>query len=311
MTREDRNRIKMIDTFTKDPVNYKYLNKVLKWQSIPKLKKFLILADDRAIDKNTLINENKYPYFSLTLKELIRKFGGSYGAWSRNINLFATLGFIGKKNPYELNKENPLLFQHNLQGKLNLSRSMGINISNIKDQNFYYLPIYTDETLQIAERRAEIMYKNGFSTKSFSKIFLQRIFGLDFANTIFFNDIEESEFTLEVYNQIQEILLRKLEKKHFTYKEEIINEVDIDPLIYRHYECSYKAKFNTVQAVAEFEFGRSIQIICNEFDIGYAISDKYMKAIFGLKKNKKILFDKNYFQEKKNTLILEGKKKNE
>ena len=189
MTRENRNRIKMIDTFTKDPVNYKYLNKVLKWQSIPKLKKFLILADDRAIDKNTLINENKYPYFSLTLKELIRKFGGSYGAWSRNINLFATLGFIGKKNPYELNKENPLLFQHNLQGKLNLSRSMGINISNIKDQNFYYLPIYTDETLQIAERRAEIMYKNGFSTKSFSKIFLQRIFGLDFANTIFFNDI--------------------------------------------------------------------------------------------------------------------------
>lgn len=311
MTRENRNRIKMIDTFTKDPVNYKYLNKVLKWQSIPKLKKFLILADDRAIDKNTLINENKYPYFSLTLKELIRKFGGSYGAWSRNINLFATLGFIGKKNPYELNKENPLLFQHNLQGKLNLSRSMGINISNIKDQNFYYLPIYTDETLQIAERRAEIMYKNGFSTKSFSKIFLQRIFGLDFANTIFFNDIEESEFTLEVYNQIQEILLRKLEKKHFTYKEEIINEVDIDPLIYRHYECSYKAKFNTVQAVAEFEFGRSIQIIRNEFDIGYAISDKYMKAIFGLKKNKKILFDKNYFQEKKNTLILEGKKKNE
>lgn len=311
MTRENRNRIKMIDTFTKDPVNYKYLNKVLKWQSIPKLKKFLILADDRAIDKNTLINENKYPYFSLTLKELIRKFGGSYGAWSRNINLFATLGFIGKKNPYELNKENPLLFQHNLQGKLNLSRSMGINISNIKDQNFYYLPIYTDETLQIAERRAEIMYKNGFSTKSFSKIFLQRIFGLDFANTIFFNDIEESEFTLEVYNQIQEILLRKLEKKHFTYKEEIINEVDIDPLIYRHYECSYKAKFNTVQAVAEFEFGRSIQIICNEFDIGYAISDKYMKAIFGLKKNKKILFDKNYFQEKKNTLILERKKKNE
>lgn len=311
MTRENRNRIKMIDIFTKDPVNYKYLNKVLKWQSIPKLKKFLILADDRAIDKNTLINENKYPYFSLTLKELIRKFGGSYGAWSRNINLFATLGFIGKKNPYELNKENPLLFQHNLQGKLNLSRSMGINISNIKDQNFYYLPIYTDGTLQIAEQRAKIMYKNGFSTKSFSKIFLQRIFGLDFANTIFFNNIEESDFTLEVYNQIQKILLRKLKEKHFAYKEEIINEVDIDPLIYRHYESSYKAKFNTVQAVAEFEFGRSIQIICNEFDIGYAISNKYMKAIFGLKSNKKILFDKNYFQEKKNTLILEGKNKNE
>ena len=311
MTRENRNRIKMIDTFTKDPVNYKYLNKVLKWQSIPKLKKFLILADDRAIDKNTLINENKYPYFSLILKELIRKFGGSYGAWSRNINLFATLGFIGKKNPYELNKENPLLFQHNLQGKLNLSRSMGINISNIKDQNFYYLPIYTDETLQIAEQRAEIMYKSGFSTKSFSKIFLQRIFGLDFANTIFFNNIEESDFTLEVYNQIQKILLRKLKEKHFAYKEEIINEVDIDPLIYRHYESLYKAKFNTVQAVAEFEFGRSIQIICNEFDIGYAISNKYMKVIFGLKSNKKILFDKNYFQEKKNTLILEGKNKNE
>lgn len=311
MTRENRNRMKMIDTFTKDPVNYKYLNKVIKWQSIPKLKNFLILADNRAIDRKTLINEIKYPYFSLTIKELIRKYGGSYGTWNRNINLFATLGFIGKKNPYKLNKENPLLFQHNLQGKLNLSRSMGINISNIKDQNFYYLPIYTDETLQIAEKRAEIMYKNGFSTKSFSKIFLQRIFGLDFANTIFFNTIEESDYTLEVYNQIQKILLRKLKEKHFTYKEEIINEVDIDPLIYKHYESSYRAKFNTIQAVAEFEFGRSIQIICNEFDIGYAISNKYMKAIFGLKSNKKILFDKNYFQEKKNTLILEGKNKNE
>ena len=28
MTRENRNRMKMIDTFTKDPVNYKYLNKM-------------------------------------------------------------------------------------------------------------------------------------------------------------------------------------------------------------------------------------------------------------------------------------------
>ena len=107
MTRENKNRMKIIDTFTKDPVNYKYLNKVIKWQSIPKLKKFLILADNRAIDKKTLINENKYPYFSLTIKELIGEFGGSYGTWSRNINLFASLGFIGKKNPYELKKENP------------------------------------------------------------------------------------------------------------------------------------------------------------------------------------------------------------
>ena len=60
MTRENRNRMKMIDTFTKDPVNYKYLNKVIKWQSIPKLKNFLILADNRAIDRKTLINEIKY-----------------------------------------------------------------------------------------------------------------------------------------------------------------------------------------------------------------------------------------------------------
>lgn len=298
MTRENRKRLNMIDKITKDKSKYPYLNKVIKWQSVPRLKNFLILADKREIDSNTLIHENKYPYFTLTIKELMKRYGGSQGTWNRNINLFVALGLIGKRNPYEVNSENGLLFQHSMQGKVALARKLNVPISKLKEQNLYYLIPYTDQAIQVAEDRAKVMYENGFSTKSFSKIFLQRVFGLEFANTVFFNNIQESDFTLAVFNEIELVLLEQLKKKHYSYKEEIINYVAIDTDTYRHYEEAYKTRrFDNRKAIAEFEFGRSIQIICNKHDLGYAMSNKKMKVIFGLKKNKKIIYDKAYFSE--------------
>lgn len=209
-----------------------------------------------------------------------------------------TLGLIGKVNTYELNKENNLLFQHNYYGKQKLSREQNIPVSQLQEQNTYYIFPYTEETFKIAEERAKKMYENGFSMRSFSKIYVQRIFGLEFANTIFFNKIEESDFTRAVYEQIENIILTQLRKKHFTYKDEVLKFVKIDTEIYRHYEEVYpKVRFyNSRRIIAEFEYQRSVKIICNTHNIGYAMTNKKMKELFGLKNNKKILYDKAYVE---------------
>lgn len=298
MTKEHENRMKMIRKFEKNIKSYPYLNKVIKWQSFPKLKAFLRLADNRVIDTKTLKHKNKYPYFTLTLHELTKKFGGTPSTWNRNINLFVSLGLIGKVNPFELNKKNGLLAQHNLQGKVALAKKLRIPISEVQEQNMYYIFPYTKEILQRAEQRAKTMYENGFSLRSFSKIFLQRVFGLEFANTVFFNDIQESKFTMALYQQIEDVALKMLEQKHFTFKQEIIANIKIDITVYKHYEIIYpKVKFkDSKQAVVEFEYGRSIKMICNNRDIECCMSNKELNGIFGLKSNKQILYDKDYVE---------------
>lgn len=300
MTEEHSKRMETIRKIKDNKNKYPYLNKVLSYYALPKLKAFLRLADGREIDKKTLIHDNKYPYFTIPTSELIKKHKGSNGTWSRNINCFVTLGLIGKVNPYKVNSQNGLLFQHSQAGKQSLSKKTGISINKIKEQNIYYLLPYTEDILQTAEQREKIMCENGFSIRAFSKIFVQRVFGLDFANTIYFNDIGESEFTLDVFNQIQDIIITKLLTKHFTYKDEVLKNVKIDTDIYRHYEEIYpKAKITSEWKVAEFEYRRSIQIICNKCNFGHSMSNKELNKLFDLKQNKKIIYDKNYVKNSK------------
>lgn len=300
MTEEHKQRIETIRKFKDNREEYPYLNKLLNGRNLPRLKAFLKLADSREIDRKTLMHEGKYPYFTIPISELTKKYKGGKGTWNRNINLFVTLGLIGKVNPYKVNSENGLLFQHSQSGKQSLSRKTGIPINQIKEQNIYYIFPYTDEILKTAEERAKLMYDNGFSMGSFSKIFLQRVFGLDFANTIYFNDIGESEFTLAVFNQIQNIVIEKLSTKHYTYKNDILKSVKIDSYIYEQYEELYKkAQITSKWKVAEFEYRRSIQIICNKCDFGYSMSNKELNKLFGLRQNKKIIYDKEYVENSK------------
>lgn len=295
MTEEHKQRIETIRKFKDNREEYPYLNKLLNGRNLPRLKAFLKLADGREIDRKTLMHEGKYPYFTIPTSEFIKKYKGGKGTWNRNINLFATLGLIGKVNPYEIYSKNGLLHQHTEAGKQSLSRKTGIPINQIKEQNIYYIFPYTEEILKTAEERAKLMYANGFSMGSFSKIFLQRVFGLDFANTIFFNDIEESNFTLAVFEQIEDIVNAKIFIKHYTYKNDVLKSVKIDTDTYRHYEEIYKkARITSAWKVAEFEYGRSIQIICNKHNLGYSMSNKKMKEIFRLEQNRKIIYDKNY-----------------
>lgn len=295
MTKEHEERMKMIRKFEGNKKDYPSLNKVMKQPSRKKLKHFLNLVDGRCIAPKILTHENKYPYFSAPLEQLINRFGGSKGTWCRNINLFVALGFLGKVNPFEINCKNGLLFQHSQDGKQKLSHKTGISIDKIKEQSIYYLFPYTEKVLQIAEERAKVMVNNGFNMQSFSKVFLQRCFGLQFANSIFFTKNKETEFTLGLFMQIEGIVLKILEEKHFTYKEEVLSYLQIDTDIYRHHEEIYKkSRMTSAEKIANFEFGRSIHIICNKYNIGYAMATKDLKAIFGLKKNKKILYDKEY-----------------
>lgn len=305
MTREGRKRLKYIDEIENYKTEYRYLNKVLKWQSRKKLKEFLILADDRYIDKKTLIHEGKYPYFTAPISKIMQEYGGKAGTWNRNINLFVALGLIGKVDTFEIRKKNKLFEEFSMIGKMKLAESKGISLKNVKDQNMYYIFPYDEKILQEAENRAKAMIENGFSMKSFSKIFLQRVFGLDFANSVYFNDIEESEYTQAVVEEIEKVVLEMIKRKHFTFKDEVVKKVakSIDTTIYKHYEENYfKRKTTSAEKIAEFEYGRSIQMICNSNDLESSMSNKYMKIIFNLKNNKKLIYDKEYYEKQKEIL---------
>ena len=149
------------------------------------------------------------------------------------------------------------------------------------------------------------MCENGFCKRSFSKIFLQRVFGLDFANNVFFNDIEESEYTQAVFDETEKIILKNIAKKQFTFKDEVIKEgaKSIDDTIYKYYEENYfRRNARSVEQIAEFEFGRSVQIICNKHELSYKMSDKYMRKMFNLRNNKKLIYDKEYYKKQKEIL---------
>ena len=305
MTKEGRKRLKCIEEVKNDKIEYKYLNKVLNLQSLNKLKEFLVLADNRYIDKKTLIHEGKYPYFTAPINNLIRAFGGAKGTWSRNINLFVTLGLLGKVNTFEIRKKNKLFEEYSLIGKMKRARREGISLEKVKDQNLYYIFPYDKDILKEAENRAKLMCENGFCKRSFSKIFLQRVFGLDFANNVFFNEIAESEYTQAVFNKTEEIILKNIAKKHFTFKGEVIKEVtkSIDSSIYKHYEENYfRRNVRSAEQIAEFEFGGSVQIICNKHELGYKMSDKYMRKMFNLRNNKKLIYDKDCYKKQKEIL---------
>ena len=305
MTREGRKRLKSIEEVKNDKIEYKYLNKVLNCQSLNKLKEFLILADNRYIDKKTLMHEGKYPYFTAPINNLIREFGGTKGTWNRNINLFVALGLIGKVNTFEIRKQNKLFEEYSMIGKMKRARREGISLEKVRDQNVYFIFPYDKNILKEAENRAKIMCESGFSKRSFSKIFLQRVFGLAFANNVFFNDIEESEYTQAVFDETEKIILKNIAQKHFTFKDEVVKEVakSIDSTIYKHYEENYfRRNVRSAEQIAEFEFGRSVQIICNKHELGYKLSDKYMRKMFNLRNNKKLIYDKEFYGKQKEIL---------
>ena len=305
MTREGRKRLKCIEEVKNDKIEYKYLNKVLNRQSLDKLKGFLVLADNRYIDKKTLIHEGKYPYFTAPINNLIKEFGGTKGTWNRNINLFVTLGLLGKVNTFEIRKQNKLFEEYSMIGKMKRARKEGISLEKVRDQNVYFIFPYDKNILKEAENREKIMCENGFSKRSFSKIFLQRVFGLAFANNVFFNDIEESEYTQAVFDETEKIILKNIAQKHFTFKDEVVKEVakSINSDIYKHYETNYfRRNVKSAEQIAEFEFGRSVQIICNKHELGYKLSDKYMRKMFNLRNNKKLIYDKEFYGKQKEIL---------
>lgn len=295
MTEEHKNRMKLLNKSIGN-IDYPYFNKVLKWQLVQKLKSFLNTVDNREIGSESLKYNDEYPYFTLTIKDLIKKHGGTEGTWNRNINLFATLGLIGKANTFNLCKENLLFGQHILDARIKKARALKTNLRNVKPPNTYYIFPYSEEVFQVAEQRAKAIIDNKISTTSFSKICLQRVFGLEFANSIIFDKNEESEYTLAVYNQIEEIILQKLKEKHYTFKDEVVKAVRIDHEIYTKHETTYR-RYKDKVAIALFEYGRTYGIICNKYGIGIAMSTKEMREMFGLENNKLLLYDIQYYND--------------
>lgn len=105
-----------------------------------------------------------------------------------------------------------------------------------------------------------------------------------------------------MYKEIEKSILNKINKKHFTFKDEIIKEVakNIDTSIYKYYEDNYfRRSVTSAEKIVEFEFGRSIKMICNDNELAFAMSNKAMKEVFHLKNNKKIIFDNEYFETMK------------
>jgi len=81
MTKEHKQRMETLRKIKDNKQKYPYLNKILSYHALPKLKIFLKLADGREIDRKTLIHDNKYPYFTIPTSELIKKYKGGVWWW--------------------------------------------------------------------------------------------------------------------------------------------------------------------------------------------------------------------------------------
>ena len=118
--------------------------------------------------------------FALPLDIFIKLRGGTRNSISRNINLFSFLGFIEKRNPYEIETNSIIKQNENREFKIERIQHQvtqnRIDLGEKKiDFNFtslYIIPVLNRNIFAAAEKKASKLYEVNFSIRAFTSIFL-------------------------------------------------------------------------------------------------------------------------------------------
>lgn len=183
----------------------------------------------------------------------------------RNINLFATLGFI-KKVPIE--KVPPQIAQKAV--KL-------AQMSYMKEKrphetvNFYIINRFLD-VLPEAEKIAKKLIENSFSIqKCMNKIFLIKTFGQEFADVVYPDERTVTKKSESIANALERTLLRLIKEQGYATKEQIIAKTNLP------------GRLKATREDKERELQRNFATLLKKHNLAYIKVNKALKEKFNLK----------------------------
>ena len=224
-------------------------------------------------------------YFFASSRYLASKYFSSYNTWNRNISIFCTLGLLNKVKP-----NNRMTERRATRETKALAKKMGIDYKKLSPINFYTSPIYNDELLTEANRRAKVLSDNNFRANGFSKFFLIKVFGQEFANTVFHDERYISEYSQYVQTQLEKFILNDIDRHGYTTKERILRYVQINYSQLQPWEYGFKKEKQNKKAILSREFDRSISEIKEKYTLEYKKANKELKEKFKLDSSKTIIF---------------------
>lgn len=262
---------------------YPFLYKVLK-----RRLHFLTTLIEYSKEKrfNPSAREEGNYYFFASSRHLAKYFS-SYNTWNRNISIFCTLGLVNKVKI----DTNRMAERRATRETKALAKRMGIDHEKLSSINFYTIPIYNDELLVEANRRAEVLLDNNFRANGFSKFFLIKVFGQEFADTVFHDERFISEYSQHVQTQIEKFILNDIQRHGYTTKDRILRYVQVDYAQLKPWEHGFKKEKQNKKAILSREFDRSISEIKEKYNLEYRKANKELKEKFKVDSNKTIIYE--------------------
>jgi len=226
-------------------------------------------------------------YFFASSRYLATKYFSSYNTWNRNISIFCTLGLLNK-----VKTDNRMTERKTTRETKALAKRMDIDHEKLSPINFYTIPIYNNELLTEANRKAEVLLDNNFRTNGFSKFFLIKVFGQEFADTIFHDERYISEYSQYVQTQIEKFILNDIKRHGYTTKDRILRYVQVNYSQMQPWEHGFKKEIQSKKAILNREFDRSISEIKDKYNLEYRKANKELKERFKLATSKTVIYAK-------------------
>ncbi|EJV68224.1 hypothetical protein P4T54_00580 [Bacillus mycoides] len=227
-------------------------------------------------------------YYFFASSRYLAKYFSSYNTWNRNISIFCTLGLVNK---VKIDK-NRMAERRITRETKALAKRMNIDDhEKLSPINYYTIPIYNSELLTEANRRAKVLLDNNFRANGFSKFFLIKVFGQEFADTIFHDERYISEYSQYVQTQIEKFILNDIKRHGYTTKDRILRYVQINYSQLQPWEYGFKKEIQNKKAILSREFDRSISEIKDKYNLEYKKANKELKEKFKLDSSKTIIYE--------------------
>lgn len=263
--------------------NYPFLYKVIK-RRLHFLTTFIDDSREKIISR--LARKDGSYYFFVSSRYLASQHFSSYNTWNRNILIFCTLGLLSK-----VKTKNRMVNRRSKREQKALAKKMSVdNYEKLEPINNYIVPIYDSSLLEEANRRAEVMVNNNFKANGFSKFFIIKTFGQEFANSIFLDERYISEHSQYVQTQIEQFILNDIQRHRYTTKDRILRYVRINFSSLQPWEYGFNKQKQNKKAILGREFDRSINEIKQKYDLSYKRANKDLKMKFELDGYRTIIY---------------------
>jgi hypothetical protein len=265
---------------------YPFLHKLIK-RRMHFLTTLIEYSKEKIISR--LARKEGNHYFFVSSRYLASKYFSSYNTWNRNISIFCTLGLLNK---IKYDDTNNLRSERkaNRERKA-LAKRMGTDYEKLSPINFYTIPIYNNELLEESNRRAKVLLDNNFRANGFSKFFLIKVFGQEFADSVFHDERYISEYSQYVQTKIEKFILNDINRHGYTTKDRILRYVQIKYSQLQPWEYGFKKEIQNKKSIISREFDRSISEIKEKYNLEYRKANKELKEKFKLDSSKTIIYE--------------------